>query len=134
MFNYKKFLIENQLGPYSKTNEEVDKFKVQDAYSDILDFISKIAKKLNEEDLYAVHERLKTFFNRVIESKEETINESHDDRINNVLRVLNTTLRNTSTNSNIPTTDKVGLLGALEEAIDLIEYLASDIEQEEESI
>lgn len=133
-FNYKQYLVENQLGPYSKTNEEVDKFKVQDAYSDILDFITVIAKKLNDEDLYAVHERLKTFFNRIIESKEETINESHNDRISKVLEVLETTLRNTSTNVNILIADKVGLVSALREAIDLIEDLASDIEREEQSI
>lgn len=133
-FNYKQYLVENQLGPYSKTNEEVDKFKVQDAYSDILDFITVIAKKLNDEDLYAVHERLKTFFNRIIESKEETINESHNDRISKVLEVLETTLRNTSTNVNILIADKVGLVSALREAIDLIEDLGADIEQEEQSI
>lgn len=45
---------------------------------------------------------------------------------------LDNLIRNTTTNSNIPTADKVGLVNAFNEMKELVYTIGSDIEQEEE--
>ena len=57
-FDLKKFLQENTL------NEKVDQEKVLGLYTSIIQSINKIAKQLSDDDAYALHEKLKEFFNK----------------------------------------------------------------------
>jgi hypothetical protein len=52
--------------------------------------------------------------------------------INRVEEIVNNLARNISTNSNIPTQEKLGLVQALKELKDLVEDLGADAEQEYE--
>ena len=57
-FDLKKFLQENTL------SEKVEQEKVLGLYTSIIQSINKIAKQLSDDDAYALHEKLKEFFNK----------------------------------------------------------------------
>ena len=54
----KRILAENEL------TEEVDQEKVLEIYTNIIQSLNKIAKKLSDDDAYALHEKLKEYFNK----------------------------------------------------------------------
>ncbi len=54
----KKLINENNLA------EKVDQEKVMEIYTSIIQSINKIAKQLSDDDAYALHEKLKNFFNK----------------------------------------------------------------------
>jgi hypothetical protein len=117
--------------------EEPDQAKVQDMYDKITAVMAKAAKKLSDDEASALHDKLKAFFNKLFEST--TINEAQAqdplmlvDRVEVIIKNLN---NNITTNSNISTTDKVGLLQALKELQELIEDIGFyiEIDQDENS-
>jgi len=110
--------------------EEPDQAKVQDMYDKITAVMAKAAKKLSDDEASALHDKLKAFFNKLFEST--TINEAQTqdplmlvDKVEGIIKNLN---NNITTNSNISTTDKVGLLQALKELQELIEDIGFYIE------
>jgi hypothetical protein len=54
--------------------------------------------------------------------------------VDRIEEIVNNLARNISTNSNIPTQEKIGLVQALKELKDLVEDLGADIEQEDEYV
>jgi len=40
--------------------------KVQEAYNSLISMIEKKSKKLNDDELYELHEKMKSFFNKSI--------------------------------------------------------------------
>ena len=116
----------------SKINEAVDQAKVQDIYDKITAVIAKAAKKLSDDDASALHDKLKAFFNKLFEEKkpvEEALDVRKVQSADDKLRML---ISNISTNSNIPTADKEGLLSALSELQDFIDEVGYDAEMEDE--
>jgi hypothetical protein len=99
-FDMKQFLAENQMGPYAK---------------------AKVNEVEKEEE------------SKVEEAKEE-IEETVDNRtlmaVEKLQDMLGNLKSNTATNSNIPTTDKQGLLDAFSEMEELLEDVGADIEIE----
>lgn len=59
-FNLKKFLSENILSAPMQVSEDSE--KVQAIYDKIIESINKIARSLNDNDAYELHEKLKKFF------------------------------------------------------------------------
>lgn len=59
-FDLKKFLMEN------KMEEAMDTKKVDEIYYKIIESLSKIARNLSDDEAYALHEKLKAFFNKTI--------------------------------------------------------------------
>jgi hypothetical protein len=66
------------------------------------------------------------------EEKVEEADQGNLMIISRVEEIVNNLARNISTNSNIPTQEKIGLVQALKELKDLVEDLGADIEQEYE--
>ena len=64
----------------------------------------------------------------------ETVDKNTLGKVEQVLDMLSHLKSNTSTNSNIPTTDKQGLVYAFQEMEDVLEDVAADIEQEDEYV
>ncbi len=112
--------------------EEPDQAKVQDLYDKITAVIAKAAKKLSDDDASALHDKLKAFFNKLLETKKQ-VKEALDVRkvqsADDKLRML---ISNISTNSNIPTADKEGLLSALSELQDFVDEVGYDVEMEDD--
>jgi len=112
--------------------EEPDQAKVQDLYDKITAVIAKAAKKLSDDDASALHDKLKAFFNKLFEGKKQ-VKEAFDVRkvqsADDKLRML---ISNISTNSNIPTADKEGLLSALSELQDFVDEVGYDAEMEDD--
>jgi len=116
--------------------EEPDQAKVQDMYDKITAVMAKAAKKLSDDDASALHDKLKSFFNKLFEAK-KPVKESMDlNKIQNADDKLRRLISNISTNSNIPTADKEGLLDALSELQDFVDEVGFDAEvgQDEEPV
>ena len=64
----------------------------------------------------------------------ETVDNRTLKQVELALDLVSNLKSNTSTNSNIPTTDKQGLIYAFQEIEDLLEDVAADIEQEDEYV
>ena len=196
-FDMKKFLVENQIGPYAKAKineEKSNKQKLIDAgysESDAEDFAdefeqggSKVPqkvkdiltnKKLAKEDIggdigdaeaekmmdflaeyeviYVYGEDGKCYrkddegnYDQVdrsycqryagsgVREEKEKVEETVDNRtlmtVEKIQDLLANLKSNTATNSNLPTTDKLGLLDAFQEIEELLEDLGADIEME----
>jgi hypothetical protein len=114
-FNMKKYLAENKLGAYSRLKEVEEAKLTEDMGKDIED--AEAAKMM---DFLAEKEKVE-------EAGQGTLM-----IIDRVEEIVNNLARNISTNSNIPTQEKLGLVQALKELKDLIEDLGADIEQEYE--
>jgi hypothetical protein len=113
--------------------EEPDQAKVQDMYDKITAVMAKAAKKLSDDEASALHDKLKAFFNKLFETK-KPVEESVDMKsIQKAEMALQNLLRNISTNSNIPTADKEGLLGALSELQDFVDEVGFDAEVEQDN-
>ena len=112
--------------------EKVDQEKVQDMYDKITAVISKAAKKLSDDDASALHDKLKAFFNKLLEAK-KPVEESIDMKsIQKAEMALQNLLRNISTSSNIPTDEKSGLINALGELQDFVDEVGFDSEVEQD--
>jgi len=61
----KKFIKEEVLKIYKEDIDDVS-LNVDECYRDILSLLQKYARQLSDDDAYALHERLKSFFNRAI--------------------------------------------------------------------
>jgi len=121
---------------FGGVNEAVDQAKVQEMYDKITAVISKVAKKLSDDDASALHDKLKSFFNKLFETK-KPVEESMDlNKIASADDKLRRLISNISTNSNIPTADKEGLLDALSELQDFVDEVGFDAEvgQDEEPV
>lgn len=59
-FDLKKFLTENILSAPMQVAEDSE--KVQAIYDKIIESINKIARSLNDDEAYELHEKLKKFF------------------------------------------------------------------------
>jgi len=121
---------------FGGVNETVDQAKVQEMYDKITAVISKAAKKLSDDDASALHDKLKSFFNKLFETK-KPVEESMDiNKIASADDKLRRLISNISTNSNIPTADKEGLLDALSELQDFVDEVGFDAEvgQDEEPV
>ena len=105
-FNVKHFLAENKLGAYSRLKEDLG-HDIEDAEAE------------KEMDFLA-------------EKKVEEAGQGSLMTIDRIEEIVNNLARNISTNSNIPTQEKLGLVQALKELKDLIEDLGADVEQEED--
>lgn len=46
--------------------DKIEESKVEDYYSKILELIKKIARRLDDDEAFELHEKLKAFFNRTI--------------------------------------------------------------------
>jgi len=64
----------------------------------------------------------------------ETVDKNTLSKVEQVLDMISNLKSNTSTNSNIPRTDKQGLVYAFQEIEDILEDVAADIEQEDEYV
>ena len=64
----------------------------------------------------------------------ETVDKNTLNKVEQVLDMISNLKSNTSTNSNIPRTDKQGLVYAFQEMEDILEDVAADIEQEDEYV
>ena len=110
-FNLKQYLVENKLGSYSKAvlSEEDSKHD-----------------PINPDDPYATGPMQGGMFEEgTSDSRMLASLDMLEDKLDNLIR-------NTTTNSNIPTADKVGLVNAFNEMKELVYTIGSDIEQEEE--
>ena len=161
-FDMKQFLMENKLGAYSrikenKTAEDLfQMFKDEDLVNDrreydeedlmstypglsekeaekLVNMLQNIDEKLAKEDIGgdigdAEAEKMMDFLAEE-EEVEEAIDihkvESADEKAQNLMR-------NISTNSNIPTLDKEGLISAIQELMDFIEDVGYEAEREED--
>jgi hypothetical protein len=123
-----------EMGKYNenKINEAADQAKVQEMYDKITAVIAKAAKKLSDDDASALHDKLKSFFNKLFEGKKQ-VKESIDlNKIASADDKLRRLISNISTNSNIPTADKEGLLDALSELQDFVDEVGFDAEVEQD--
>jgi hypothetical protein len=68
------------------------------------------------------------------EEKVEEASQGSLMAIDRIEEIVSNLARNISTNSNIPTQEKIGLVQALKELKDLVEDLGADIEQEDEYV
>lgn len=59
----KKSEIKNLI---KETIQESENSKLQNYYDQIISLIRKAARDLNDEDAFELHEKLKTFFNKLI--------------------------------------------------------------------
>lgn len=69
-FNLKKYLTENVLSAPMQVSEASE--KVQEVYDRIIENINKIARNLNDDEAYELHEKLKKFFVGGIVNERET--------------------------------------------------------------
>jgi hypothetical protein len=46
--------------------DKIKESKVEDYYSKILELIRRISRRLDDDDAFELHEKLKEFFNRTI--------------------------------------------------------------------
>ena len=148
-FDMKKFLAENKLGTYSRLKEgymgtqydssedmAVDMVKKGITEYEVIYFIEDgICYSKNDEGYkYKVD---MSYCRRYAEGKEEKVEEASQGSlmvIDKMEEIINNLTSNISTNSNIPTQEKLGLLGALEELKEYVEDLGADIEQEDEYV
>ena len=149
-FDMKKFLVENKLGAYSKLKETEEGY-MGTQYDSSEDMAVDIVKKgINEyEVIYVVRdgkcyrkddegnmdEVNMSYCRRYAEGKEEKVEEAGQGSlmiVDRIEEIVNNLARNISTNSNIPTQEKIGLVQALKELKDLVEDLGADVEQEED--
>ena len=149
-FDMKQFLVENKLGAYSKLKETEEGY-MGTQYDSSEDMAVDIVKKgINEyEVIYVVRdgkcyrkddegnmdEVNMSYCRRYAEGKEEKVEEAGQGSlmiVDRIEEIVNNLARNISTNSNIPTQEKIGLVQALKELKDLVEDLGADVEQEED--
>jgi hypothetical protein len=140
-FDMKKFLVENKLGVYSKLREE--KFY---APSYVASKYGNKAKEIEDNihdeednnpniwDLYTSLETEKETdeFVKGFMNEAKGADQSNLMAVERIEEIVNNLARNISTNSNIPTQEKLGLVQALKELKDLVEDLGANIEQEYE--
>ena len=84
------------------------------------------------EQASALHDKLKAFFNKLLEGKktvEESVNMKSIQKADMAIKNL---LRNIATNSNIPTDEKSGLINALGELQDFVDEVGFDSEVEQD--
>jgi len=121
-FDLKKFLTENQLGPFAKARLKED--WSAKGWNDEPSDSDKDDERQNAEsgDESGMERNIDetTSFGRTITN------------LGMLEEILDNLLRNTATNSNIPTDDKQGLLNAFNEMKELVLEIGSDVEQEEE--
>ena len=110
-FDMKKFLVENKLGAYSKLKEVEEAKLTEDMGKDIED--AEAAKMM---DFLAEKEKV------------EEAGQGDLMTVDRIEEIVNNLTRNISTNSNIPTQEKLGLVQALKELKDLIEDLGASVE------
>jgi hypothetical protein len=177
-FDMKKFLVENQTGPYAKAKlaegeaayeyekgkeagekEEKEKLKKEDIGGDIgdaeaekmMDFLAEYeviyvygedGKCYRKDDEGNYDQVDRSYCQRYAgsgvreekEKVEETVDKNTLNKVEQVLDMISNLKSNTSTNSNIPRTDKQGLVYAFQEMEDILEDVAADIEQEDEYV
>jgi hypothetical protein len=165
----KKFLVENQTGPYAKAKlaegeaayeyekgkEAGEKLAKEDMGHDIED-----AEAMKQMDFLAEYEVIYVYgedgkcyrkddegnYDQVdrsycqryagsgVREEKEKVEETVDNRtlmtVEKIQDLLANLKSNTATNSNLPTTDKLGLLDAFQEMEELLEDLGADIEME----
>jgi hypothetical protein len=168
-FDMKKFLVENQTGPYAKAKlaegeaayeyekgkEAGEKLAKEDMGHDIED-----AEAMKQMDFLAEYEVIYVYgedgkcyrkddegnYDQVdrsycqryagsgVREEKEKVEETVDNRtlmtVEKIQDMLANLKSNTATNSNLPTTDKLGLLDAFQEMEELLEDLGADIEME----
>ena len=168
-FDMKKFLVENQTGPYAKAKlaegeaayeyekgkEAGEKLAKEDMGHDIED-----AEAMKQMDFLAEYEVIYVYgedgkcyrkddegnYDQVdrsycqryagsgVREEKEKVEETVDNRtlmtVEKIQDLLANLKSNTATNSNLPTTDKLGLLDAFQEMEELLEDLGADIEME----
>jgi hypothetical protein len=157
-FNFKQFLVENKLGSYTKignlneneiAEDEAKQLmmnKDEDGAYDLLTVqyyytpqeanaaIDKIANELSSDKApYDPADDETTGFGAPSGPIDEGT--AYGRVISNLGMLedyLDQLLRNTATNSNIPTEDKQGLLYAFKEMKDLVLEIGSDVEQEDD--
>jgi hypothetical protein len=143
-FDMKKFLTENQIGPYAKA-----KLKTEEIGGDIgdaeaekeMDFLAEYeviyqwegSKCYRIDDEGNKDEVNSSYCQRFAEGKEEEVEESIDiHKVESADDKVRTLMSSISTNSNIPTEEKEGLISAIQELMDFIEDVGYDAEREEE--
>lgn len=112
-FNFKQFLVENKLGAYSKEG------KLNEAEDPKAEIDPNDPYGTGAMSMGGVFEESKSY-GRVISN------------LGMLEDYLDQLLRNTATNSNIPTEDKQGLLYAFKEMKDIVLEIGSDVEQEDD--
>jgi len=85
-------------------------------------------------DKNEVKDNLLKVWAKHIKKLNEAVGNNTLKKVESVLDLVSNLKSNTSTNSNIPTTDKQGLVYAFQEIEDLLEDVAADIEQEDEYV
>jgi hypothetical protein len=107
-------------------------FAREDAKADLdLHNIAEKAIALSGEGRTLTMSDYGTIFSGMNENLKENINNNLLKKVEEVIDAIATLHRNTSTNSEIPTTSKEGLLRAFDELSDMLETVASNIEREE---
>jgi hypothetical protein len=141
-FDMKKFLVENQIGPYAKAKTEDIGGDIGDAEAEKeMDFLAEYeviyqwegSKCYRVDDEGNRDEVDSSYCRRFAEGKEEEVEESIDIRkVESADEKAQNLMRNISTNSNIPTEEKEGLINAIQELMDFIEDVGYDAEREED--
>ncbi len=85
-------------------------------------------------DKNEVKDNLLKVWAKHIKKLNEAVGNNTLKKVESVLDLVSNLKSNTSTNSNIPTTDKQGLVYTFQEIEDLLEDVAADIEQEDEYV
>ena len=107
-------------------------FAREDAKADLdLHNIAEKAIALSSEGRTLTMSDYETIFGGMNENIEENMDRFLLKKVEEVIDAIATLHRNTSTNSEIPTTSKEGLLRAFDELSDMLETVASNIEREE---
>lgn len=161
-FDYVKYIQTHKIGPYAKLNESPEEERAEEIARRLRDDYGMDEEGIQvylEDDMGlngAVADAIvKRLFagdgdDRGAEDDEDMYNDlrADDQRINQLdettsfgrtisnlgmlEEILENLLRNTATNSNIPTDDKQGLLDAFNEMKEMVLQIGSDMEQEEE--
>lgn len=144
-FNVKQFLAENKLGPYSRLKETEEGYmgtqydSSEDMAVDMVKkgiteyeviYIVRDGRCYRKDDEGNMDEVNMSYCKRFAEGEEKVEEAGQGDlmTVDRIEEIVNNLARNISTNSNIPTQEKLGLVQALKELKDLVEDLGASVE------
>jgi hypothetical protein len=161
-FDYVKYIQTHKIGPYGKLNESPEEGRAEEIARRLKDDYGMDEEGIQvylEDDMGLSSVVADAIIDRLFAGDSDDRGADDDDDMYNDLRaddqrinqldesttfgrtisnlgmleeILDNLLRNTATNSNIPTDDKQGLLDAFNEMKELVLQIGSDVEQEEE--